>query len=120
MDDKWEEIWGCGGSSGVRLSWGQPLPRVLGCGRLWAGVQLCPTCSLVLPELPVLVQGTTSRDTEVLLGSLGGHSLCRLGCHGKEPPLLPRLVEGHREMTFHKTMGSFRLENPSKSLSTNP
>lgn len=25
-DDNWEEIWGCCGSSGFRLSWGQPLP----------------------------------------------------------------------------------------------
>lgn len=57
----------------------------------------------------------TSRDTEVLLGSLGAHSsgrsLCRLGCHGKEP----RLVNGYRDMTFHKIMGLFRLENPSNS-----
>lgn len=36
------------------------------------------------------------------------------GAMGRSPPLLPRLVEGHREMTFHKIMGSFRLENPSK------
>lgn len=80
-------------------------------------MQLCPTCSLVLPELPVLVQlvqGTTSRDTEVLLRSLGGHTCADWGAMGRSPPLLPRLVEGHREMTFHKIMGSFRLENPSK------
>lgn len=33
VDGNWEEIWGGGGSSGFRLSWGQPLPRVLGSGR---------------------------------------------------------------------------------------
>lgn len=38
------------------LSAGQREGREGGSGGLWTGVQLCPTCSLVLPELPVLLQ----------------------------------------------------------------
>lgn len=88
------------GGSGLGCSCAQPALWFFQSSRCWYRVSL--------PHL------------QVLLGSLGGHSLCRLGCCRKEPPLHPRLVEGHREMTFHGIMGSFRLENPSKSLSPNP